>query len=65
MTEDQFKNEFLSVCKMYLKYFKIFGIKKYEMRLSLHDIEQLGNKYINEAINIFLRVYNPVYLKIA
>ena len=36
-TEDQFKEEFLAVCKMYLKYFEIFGIEKYEMRLSLHD----------------------------
>ena len=47
-TEDQFKDEFLSVCKMYLKYFEIFGIEKYEMRLSLHDPEKLGQKYVNE-----------------
>jgi threonyl-tRNA synthetase len=33
---------------MYLKYFKIFGIEKYVMRLSLHDPEKLGQKYINE-----------------
>tara|TARA_B100001989_G_C24542153_1_gene468281 strand:+ start:1 stop:741 length:741 start_codon:yes stop_codon:yes gene_type:complete len=33
---------------MYLEYFKIFGIEKYEMRLSLHDPEDLGKKYINE-----------------
>ena len=46
--EDQFKDEFLKVCKMYLKYFKIFGIEKYEMRLSLHEASELGNKYINE-----------------
>ena len=46
--EDQFKEEFLSVCKMYLKYFEIFGIEKYEMRLSLHDPEKLGEKYVNE-----------------
>ncbi len=47
-TPDQFKNEFLNVCKMYLKYFDIFGIEKYQMRLSLHDEEGLGVKYVNE-----------------
>ena len=33
---------------MYLEYFEIFGIEKYEMRLSLHDPKDLGKKYINE-----------------
>ncbi len=33
---------------MYLKYFNIFGIDKYVMRLSLHDPAKLGQKYINE-----------------
>ena len=47
-TEDQFKAEFLEVCKMYLKYFEIFGIEKYEMRLSLHDPKKLGEKYVDE-----------------
>jgi len=47
-SEQQFKEEFLSVCKMYLKYFEIFGIEKYEMRLSLHDPEKLGEKYVDE-----------------
>ncbi len=47
-TEEQFKEEFLSVCKMYLKYFDIFGIDKYEMRLSLHDPDKLGEKYVDE-----------------
>jgi len=47
-TEEQFENEFLSVCNMYLKYFEIFGIKKYEMRLSLHDPKKLGDKYVNK-----------------
>jgi len=32
---------------MYLKYFKIFGIEKYVMRLSLHSPEKLGIKYVN------------------
>ena len=47
-TKEQFKEEFLAVCNMYLEYFKIFGIDKYSMRLSLHDKEGLGKKYINE-----------------
>jgi threonyl-tRNA synthetase len=47
-TEQQFKDEFLAVCKMYLYYFEIFGIEKYEMRLSLHDPKQLGEKYVDE-----------------
>tara|TARA_B100000959_G_scaffold71041_2_gene75292 strand:- start:127 stop:2097 length:1971 start_codon:yes stop_codon:yes gene_type:complete len=47
-TREQFKDEFLDVCQMYIYYFKIFGIDKYTMRLSLHDKEGLGKKYINE-----------------
>ena len=47
-SEKQFKDEFLAVCKMYLKYFEIFGIEKYEMRLSLHDPKKLGEKYVDE-----------------
>ena len=47
-TKEQFKEEFLAVCRMYLQYFDIFGIKKYSMRLSLHDQEGLGKKYIDE-----------------
>ena len=35
---------------MYLKYFKIFGIEKYVMRLSLHDPAKLGKKYVNEPV---------------
>jgi threonyl-tRNA synthetase len=33
---------------MYLKYFKIFGVDKYVMRLSVHEPSKLGQKYINE-----------------
>ena len=47
-TEDQFKDEFLKVCNMYLYYFDIFGIEKYQMRFSLHDPVNLGEKYVNE-----------------
>jgi len=45
--EDQFADEFMAVIKMYLEYFKIFGIKKYVMRLSTHLKEGLGKKYID------------------
>ena len=47
-TKEQFAQEFKAVNEMYLKYFKIFGIDKYVMRLSLHDPAKLGQKYIDE-----------------
>ncbi len=47
-TREQFAAEFRAVNEMYLKYFKIFGIEKYVMRLSLHDPAKLGQKYIDE-----------------
>ncbi len=47
-TKEQFAAEFKAVNDMYLKYFKIFGIDKYVMRLSLHSKEKLGVKYVNE-----------------
>ncbi|HSC38349.1 MAG TPA: threonine--tRNA ligase, partial [Chitinophagaceae bacterium] len=47
-TKEQFAAEFRAVNDMYIKYFKIFGIEKYVMRLSLHDPAKLGQKYINE-----------------
>ncbi len=47
-SKEQFADEFRAVNDMYQKYFKIFGIDKYVMRLSLHDPEKLGQKYINE-----------------
>ena len=47
-THEQFAQEFRAVNDMYLKYFKIFGIDKYVMRLSLHDPSKLGQKYIDE-----------------
>ena len=46
-TEEQFAEEFMGVIKMYLKYFEIFGIKKYIMRFSTHSKEGLGKKYID------------------
>ena len=47
-TEDQFASEFKAVNDMYLKYFKIFGLEKYQMRFSTHSKEGLGKKYVNE-----------------
>ncbi len=49
-TEEQFADEFRAVNEMYLKYFKIFGIKKYVMRFSTHDPRKLGQKFVNEPI---------------
>ncbi|GAC1529951.1 MAG: threonine--tRNA ligase [Sediminibacterium sp.] len=47
-TKEQFAQEFRAVNEMYLKYFSIFGIDKFVMRLSLHEPSKLGQKYINE-----------------
>ncbi len=47
-TEKQFEEEFLAVINLYLEYYKIFGIEKYEMSLSLHNPDKLGEKYVNE-----------------
>jgi threonyl-tRNA synthetase len=47
-TEGQFADEFNAVNEMYLKYFKIFGVEKYQMRFSTHSKEGLGKKYVNE-----------------
>jgi len=47
-TPEQFEDEFLRVIEIYKKYFKIFGIEKYVMRLSLHSKEGLGKKYVDE-----------------
>ena len=46
--KEQFFQEFKAVNDLYLKYFKIFGIDKYVMRLSLHEPSKLGQKYVNE-----------------
>ncbi len=47
-TVDQFADEFLAVCRMYLGYFKIFGIDRYVMRFSTHSPEGLGKKYVDD-----------------
>lgn len=47
-TEEQFESEFVSVVDLYNEYFKIFGIEKYVMRLSLHEPSELGEKYVDK-----------------
>ncbi|MGA2751179.1 MAG: threonine--tRNA ligase [Verrucomicrobiota bacterium] len=50
-SEEQFAAEFNAVNEMYIKYFKIFGIDKYVMRLSTHDPSRLSGdnaKFVNE-----------------
>lgn len=46
-TKDQFEEEFKGVNALYLKYFELFGIDKYQMRFSTHSPEKLGKKYID------------------
>ena len=46
-TEDQFEQEFMGVVELYKKYFTLFGIEKYVMRLSLHGKAGLGKKYVD------------------
>lgn len=47
-TEEQFAAEFRAVNEMYLKYFSIFGLGKYQMRFSTHDPAKLGQKFVDE-----------------
>jgi threonyl-tRNA synthetase len=49
--EELFEQEFMAVIGLYKKYFELFNIDKYVMRLSLHAKEGLGKKYVdNEAL---------------
>ncbi|HEY5752514.1 MAG TPA: threonine--tRNA ligase, partial [Chthoniobacterales bacterium] len=48
-TEEQFASEFHAVNEMYLKYFKIFGIDRYQFRFSTHDPSQLGKKFVDQS----------------
>jgi threonyl-tRNA synthetase len=47
-TTEQFASEFNAVNEMYLKYFKIFGLDKYQMRFSTSAPEGMGKKYVDE-----------------
>jgi threonyl-tRNA synthetase len=46
-SEEQFEEEFMGVVALYLKYFKLFGIDRYVMRLSTHHKKGLGKKYVD------------------
>ncbi|MBU2610728.1 MAG: threonine--tRNA ligase [Chloroflexi bacterium] len=45
--EEQFEQEFMGVIGLYHKYFELFGIEKFVMRLSLHGKQGLGKKYVD------------------
>ena len=47
-TEEQFEEEFAKVIELYLYYFELFGIEKYQMRLSKHSKDGLGKKYVDQ-----------------
>ena len=47
-TNEQFEEEFAKVIDLYMYYFKLFGIEKYQMRLSKHSDEGLGKKYVDD-----------------
>ena len=49
-TPEQFAAEFNAVNEMYLKYFKIFGLEKYQMRFSTSAPEGMGKKYVDEPV---------------
>ena len=58
-TPEQFAEEFNSVNEMYLKYFKIFGLEKYQMRFSTHDPAKLGQKFVDEP-ELWIQTENMV-----
>ncbi len=49
-TEEQFAEEFRAVNEMYLKYFAVFGLDRYQMRFSTHDPAKLGEKFVDDPI---------------
>ncbi len=53
-TEAQFEHEFMAVIDMYLRYFEIFDIQDYVMRLSKHSVDGLGKKYVDNR-DLWLR----------
>jgi threonyl-tRNA synthetase len=46
-SEEQFEQELMGVIDLYHKYFKLFDIEKYVMRLSTHHRRGLGKKYVD------------------
>ena len=46
-SEEQFEQEFMGVIALYRRYFDLFGIDKFVMRLSTHHARGLGKKYVD------------------
>ena len=46
-SEEQFEAEFLGVMDLYKRYFDLFGIDRFVMRLSTHHPRGLGKKYVD------------------
>jgi threonyl-tRNA synthetase len=47
VSEELFEKEFMGVVELYRKYFDLFDIEKFVMRLSLHSKAGLGKKYVD------------------
>lgn len=58
-TEEQFEEEFMKVVEMYKYYFDLFGVDKYQMRLSTHGKEWLGKKYVDNE-ELWIKTENQV-----
>ena len=58
-TEEQFEEEFMKVVEMYKYYFELFGVDKYQMRLSTHGKEWLGKKYVDNE-ELWIKTENQV-----
>lgn len=58
-TEEQFEDEFMKVVEMYKYYFDLFGVDKYQMRLSTHGKEWLGKKYVDNE-ELWIKTENQV-----
>lgn len=58
-SEDQFESEFMGVIRLYERYFDLFDIEKYVMRLSTHHARGLGKKYVDNE-RLWLRTEEMV-----
>jgi threonyl-tRNA synthetase len=47
--ESQFEEEFMGVVALYRRYFDLFNVEKFVMRLSTHHPKGLGKKYVDDA----------------
>lgn len=46
-SEEQFEEEFMAVVELYRRYFELFDVDKFVMRLSTHHPKGLGKKYVD------------------